>query len=160
MPRIAWLLAVVLALLAGGCATPRQREMESLEFRAYFKEIKAKYGEPLKVKQGTNSFWATWRLDPKPLVDAHCPLGPKCMRCQRIWSVYRLRFDKLSGILTGVEQLYFSDLTHDEVGIIPLYGYTGKECQLHYDCWSYAKQRCRQMEEQDRLRKQEGKSGK
>ncbi len=152
--KVAWLLLVAAALLAAGCVGPRQREMESLEFNAYFKDVKAKYGEPVKIERGPNSYWAVWRLDPKPLVTAHCPLGPKCVRCQRLWSVYRLRFDNLSDILTGVTHLYFSDLTHEELGVIPLYGYTGKDCRLHYDCWSYVTERCRQMERRDRLRRQ------
>lgn len=106
-----------------------------------FDDVKAKYGEPYRVWDNGQQVRAIWRMDPEVSVDKDCPLGPNCVRCLQRWERYLFAFTKPSRILYKIWWIGRED---EDLGIIRLEGYTGKQCWDKYKCWEYVNDLCKQ----------------
>ena len=142
-------LAAGLALLAlavcMGCATQKQQDMEAMELKAFYSEVVAKYGQPYRVVQGDRVFQAYWRENPQPSISAGCGWNPYCITCQKHWTLYRLRFNRQSELLQGVDRPFFDPLCNEPVSQMPTFGTKAEDCMKNVDCRRRAEEACRNL---------------
>ena len=103
----------------------------------------AKYGEPFRVIQGNNVFYAYWRENPRPSISAGCGWNSYCITCKKNWTLYKLRFNKQSKLLQGVEHPLFDPLTSEVAAQMPTFGTKAEDCMKNSDCRWRAEEACR-----------------